>query len=101
MAGYGDRAYGDFTYGEGSGSAPVIPAGTGGGYRAQTMQDLLGAIIQTASDNSAQATTQAQSSVLNSLVVWSDSLTVTTTESITNANATAWDGFVYNGATYR
>jgi len=73
---------------------------SGGGFRAYTIQDLLGSIINQQNQNSLTGSTTAQQSVLNALVGWGDMITPTDTMTDAHGNATAYSNFTFNGGVY-
>lgn len=101
MAGsFGGVAWGGGLFGGGTPN-PSPPTTSGGGFRPQNMQDLLGAIIAAQSNNGLTAATQAQTAVLNTLIGWGDTLPIADTVTATLAAATLWDNFAFNGGVFR
>ena len=74
---------------------------SGGGFRAQTFQDLLGSIIANQNQNGLTASTGAQQAVLNSIVAWNDTIALSDSTTLTNGAATAWGNFTFNNAVWR
>lgn len=101
MSGFGSDPYGGFTYGGSETGDASTPTTSGGGFRTQTMQDLLGSILQSLANNSLTATTAAQTAVLNRLVAWGDTLAMDDATTATNGALTAWCNWTYGNAVYR
>lgn len=81
----------------------TTPQQNGGGYRTNTFQDLLGAIIAQNTQNSLSSSTAAQTAVLNDLVAYPETLAMSDSTTLTNGTAglSGWGSFTFNAQVYR